>query len=176
MAYQTIKAAELFQSDQIRTSILLDVRTPAEFRQSHVPESVSMPLNTLDPTEVATLLKSKDSDAVYVICQSGQRAAKAADMLVTELDSPVSVVEGGMNEIEKLNIELTGESDKSVISIERQTRIAAGTLMLVGVLGSLWIHPGFLWLSGFVGAGLIFAGVTNTCGMGMLLARMPWNR
>ncbi len=176
MAYQTIKAAELLQSGQAKRATLLDVRTPAEFRQLHLAKSISMPLNALDSAEVQTLIKKQNSEAVYVICQSGQRAAKAAEKLAAELNSPVTVVEGGMNEIEKLDIELIQEAGKSVISIERQTRIAAGSLMLLGVLSSLWIHPGFLWLSGFVGAGLIFAGITNSCAMGLLLARMPWNR
>lgn len=61
------------------------------------------------------------------------------------------------------------------MSLERQVRIAAGTLVLVGI-GLSWVHPGFLGLSAFVGAGLVFAGITDTCGMGLMLARMPWNR
>lgn len=66
--------------------------------------------------------------------------------------------------------------DKAVISLERQVRIAAGSLVLLGVLAGAFIQPAFLILSGFVGAGLIFAGVTDWCGMGLLIARMPWNR
>jgi hypothetical protein len=65
---------------------------------------------------------------------------------------------------------------KKAISLERQVRIAAGSLVLLGVIGSLLIHPYVIGLSAFVGAGLLFAGITDTCGMGMLLARMPWNR
>lgn len=176
MTYQTVRAAELFRSGQPARQMLIDVRTPAEFRQSHLPESISMPLDTLNVSEVSELLSKRETDGILLICQSGQRAAKAAEKLADEIASPVTVVEGGLNAIEKLNIELSQGSGTKVISIERQTRIAAGSLMLLGVLGSLWIHPGFLWLSGFVGAGLIFAGVTNSCAMGLLLARMPWNR
>ena len=62
------------------------------------------------------------------------------------------------------------------MSLERQVRIAAGTLVVLGTVLGLTVHPGFIGLSAFVGAGLIFAGVTDTCGMGLLLARMPWNR
>ena len=65
---------------------------------------------------------------------------------------------------------------KAAMSLERQVRIAAGSLVLIGILLSLFVHPYLLGLSAFVGAGLVFAGITDTCGMGMLLARMPWNR
>lgn len=65
---------------------------------------------------------------------------------------------------------------RRVISLERQVRIAAGALVVAGVLLGWLVHPAFLGLSAFVGAGLVFAGVTDTCGMGLLLARMPWNR
>jgi predicted branched-subunit amino acid permease len=63
-----------------------------------------------------------------------------------------------------------------VISLERQVRVAAGFLVLSGALLSQFVNPAFIWLSGFVGAGLIFAGATDWCGMGMLIARMPWNQ
>ena len=63
-----------------------------------------------------------------------------------------------------------------VISLERQVRIAAGAIVLTGVLLACFVHPGFIWLSGFVGAGLVFAGITDFCGMGLLLAKLPWNK
>ena len=65
---------------------------------------------------------------------------------------------------------------KKAVSLERQVRIAAGSLVVIGVALGLLVHPVLFGLSGFVGAGLVFAGVTDTCGMGMMLARMPWNR
>ena len=66
--------------------------------------------------------------------------------------------------------------ERSVISLERQVRIAAGALVLLGTLAGVFIHPAGYWLAGFIGAGLAYAGVTNFCGMSMLLARMPWNQ
>jgi hypothetical protein len=63
-----------------------------------------------------------------------------------------------------------------MISLERQVRIAAGSLVLIGSALAWWVHPAFIGLAAFVGAGLVFAGATDTCGMGLLLARMPWNR
>jgi len=68
------------------------------------------------------------------------------------------------------------EGGGNAISIERQVRIAAGLLVFFGVLLGVWVHPGFLAISAFVGAGLAFAGITDTCGMAMMLAKMPWNR
>ncbi len=84
------------------------------------------------------------------------------------------VVEGGL----AAYIEAGGETLKGSahISLERQVRITAGSLVLLGVLLSIFVHRGFLILSGFVGAGLIFAGISDLCGMGILLAKMPWNR
>jgi hypothetical protein len=67
-------------------------------------------------------------------------------------------------------------SGRKVVSLERQVRIAAGTIVLVGVILAAFVNPAFVWLSGFVGAGLVFSGVTNFCGMGLVLARAPWNR
>jgi hypothetical protein len=65
---------------------------------------------------------------------------------------------------------------KKVLSLERQVRVAAGLLVLTGVILGTWVHPGFHGLAGFVGAGLVFAGLTDWCGMAMLLAKMPWNQ
>ena len=65
---------------------------------------------------------------------------------------------------------------KKAMSLERQVRVAAGSLVLLGVALAALVHPGFVGLAAFVGAGLLFAGLTDTCGMGLLLARMPWNR
>ena len=69
-----------------------------------------------------------------------------------------------------------GRAGRKSIWLERQVRIAAGSLVVLGALLGWLVHPAFVGLSAFVGAGLVFAGVTDTCGMGMVLARMPWNR
>ena len=65
---------------------------------------------------------------------------------------------------------------KKVMSLERQVRIAAGSLVVIGAVVGQFVHPGGFGLSAFIGAGLVFAGVTDTCGMGMMIAKMPWNR
>jgi Flp pilus assembly protein TadB len=114
------------------------------------------------------------SQPVYLLCASGQRAAKASEQLQGDLDNQLVIVEGGMNALKELGIDLAKGSG-NIISLERQVRIAAGSLVVLGVILGFAVNPGFYGLSAFVGAGLVFAGVTDSCGMGMVLARMPWN-
>jgi hypothetical protein len=83
-------------------------------------------------------------------------------------------VEGGTKACEHTDLPLV--RGKKAISLERQVRIVAGSLVLIGVILGTWVHPYFYGLSGFVGAGLLFAGISDTCGMGMLLSKMPWNQ
>ena len=75
----------------------------------------------------------------------------------------------------KANLPVTRSAGK-VISLERQVRIAAGAMVLTGVLLARFVNFNFIWLSGFVGAGLIFAGITDFCGMGLIIAKLPWNK
>ncbi len=154
---------------------LVDVRTPAEFREVHVPQAVNEPLDALRPEALARAGRLSAGKPVYLLCHSGARAARAAERLSAAGFSDPVVVEGGTLAWIEAGFEVE-RSAKKAVSLERQVRIAAGALVLTGVLLSLWVHPGFLALAGFVGAGLIFAGVTDWCGMGLLLARLPWNR
>ena len=88
--------------------------------------------------------------------------------------SELQSVDGGMNSWNELKYPVV--KGQKVMSIERQVRIAAGFLVLMGVSLGLFVHLAFIGISAFVGAGLVFAGLTDTCGMGLLIARMPWNR
>ena len=151
---------------------LLDVRTPVEFREVHVDFARNVPLDRLD----AQALKAKRSDSsgpVYVICRSGNRGKQACEKLAAAgLD--VVNVEGGTLAWEAAGLPVI--RGKKAISLERQVRIVAGFLVLLGAVLAMTVHPYFAGLSAFIGAGLMFAGITDTCGMGMLLARMPWNQ
>ena len=89
--------------------------------------------------------------------------------------NPVSCVEGGMAAWEKMGLPVE-RGPSAVISIERQVRIGAGALVLIGTVLAWIVHPGFIVVPGFVGAGLVFAGITDYCGMGRVLCKMPWNR
>lgn len=152
-------------------AVLLDVRTPVEFAEVHVPQARNIPLAELNPDA----LSLDKGQPVYLLCRSGQRATKAAQKLAGKHFSQAVVVEGGTLAWIEANLPVTRGTAK-VISLERQVRIAAGFLVLAGFLGGWFLNHWFFILSGFVGAGLIFAGITDFCGMGLLLARMPWNR
>lgn len=149
---------------------LIDVRTPAEYRAVHVPQAQNVPLDQLS----SQAIPAGTDETVYVICQSGGRSMKACQALLAEGRTQVVNVTGGTGAWEKAGYDVV--RGQQTISLERQVRIAAGSLVLSGVALGWLVHPAFYGLSAFVGAGLIFAGVTDTCGMGLLLARMPWNR
>ncbi|WP_220812858.1 rhodanese-like domain-containing protein [Pseudomonas paralcaligenes] len=161
---------------QGRTCFLVDVRSPAEYRAGHIAGARNEPLDSLDPGLLAARLRGEGlgaGDELYLICQKGQRARQAAERLSALLPG-VQVVEGGTEAC--LACGLPGEGSGSGLELQRQVQIAAGSLVLLGVILGTWLHPGWYLLSGFVGAGLTFAGLSGTCGLALLLARMPWNR
>lgn len=148
--------------------VLIDVRTPVEFREVHAAGARNVPLDRLDPAAVPA------AGPVYVICKSGGRGKQACDRLRAAGRTNAVNVEGGTEAWAAAGLPVV--RGKKAVSLERQVRIAAGALVLVGAALAWFVHPGFVGLAAFIGAGLVFAGVTDTCGMGMLLARMPWNR
>jgi rhodanese-related sulfurtransferase len=152
-------------------ALLLDVRTAGEFAAEHIDGAILLPLHDLGKESAEAALAGR-KDCV-VICQGGRRAETAAQKLEGWGFSPV-VLAGGVNAWKTAGLPL--ERGRGVISLERQVRIAAGLLVLTGVLCGWLVNPAWFGLAAFVGAGLVFAGVTDFCGMGMLLARMPWNR
>jgi len=161
---QTILAAQ-------PSAPVIDVRTPVEFAEVHVPQARSVPLDELKPGS----LQLAKEQPVYLLCRSGQRATKAAEKFAKEGFTQPVVVAGGTLAWIEANLPVTRSAVK-VISLERQVRIVAGAIVLSGVLLSRLVNFNFIWLSGFVGAGLVFAGITDFCGMGLLLAKMPWNK
>jgi rhodanese-related sulfurtransferase len=154
---------------------LLDVRTPVEFAEVHVPQAQNEPLDRLEPKAFCAAKNLSPTSPVYILCRSGGRATKAAEMFAREGFDNCVVVEGGTLAWCAAGLPVNRSAVK-VISLERQVRIAAGLLVLTGILLARFVHPGFIGLSAFVGAGLVFAGITDWCGMGMLLAKMPWNQ
>ena len=170
MSIQTITPARLAELAKHRPVELLDVRTPAEFGEVHISFARNMPLDRLDPKA----LSGRNADEpVYVVCRSGSRGQKACEKFAAAGFPNVVNVEGGTLACVEAGLPVV--RGRKVMSLERQVRIAAGSLVLLGV-GLGFLHPAFFGLAGFVGAGLVFAGITDTCGIGMLLAKMPWNR
>lgn len=153
--------------------ILLDVRTPSEFSARRAVGARNIPLDII-PATIAAKELPKDSP-ICVLCEKGGRATIAADHLIKGGHRDVHVVTGGTEFWAASGLPTEG-SGRKVMSIERQVRIGAGILVLTGVILGFLINPGFFGLSAFIGAGLVFAGITDWCGMGLLLARAPWNR
>ncbi len=149
---------------------LIDVRTAVEFAEVHALGARNMPLDRLDPASFA----GDGQRPVYLICKSGSRARQACQKLMDAGVRNAMCVEGGIDAW--LAAGLPVERQEGVLSLERQVRIVAGLLVLIGVILGAWLSSWFYLLSAFVGAGLVFAGVTNFCGMALLLAKLPWNR
>jgi rhodanese-related sulfurtransferase len=148
---------------------LVDVRTPMEFSTLRADRARLLPLDQL----TAAALPAERR--VALICQSGGRARQAAQKLRAAGREDVVVVEGGTDAWSAAGLPCIRGTSRSW-SLERQVRVAAGSLVTLGVGLGWLIHPAFYGVSLFVGLGLIFAGVTDTCGMGLLLAKLPWNR
>jgi rhodanese-related sulfurtransferase len=153
---------------------LIDVRTPAEFREVHAEGARSIPLNRLDPGAIIASRGDRAGEPLYVLCQTGGRARKACEQFAAAGYPNAVVVEGGTLAWERAGLPVV--RGRKAMSLERQVRVAAGALVLLGTALGAFLHPGFLAVAAFVGAGLVFAGITDTCGMAMLLARMPWNQ
>jgi len=172
-----ISAKDFFQV--IRSEVMplvIDVRTVAEVGSEYLDGCVNMPLHELSCTKVQTCVTEKKAagQPIYLLCGTGKRAVSAIEKLADDVTNPLLVVEGGIQALKQAGC-YVNQGKGTVIPLERQVRIAAGSLVLLGVLLGAFLNPGFYALSAFVGAGLIFAGITDTCAMGMLLARMPWN-
>ena len=175
MAITTISPQELAARQQ-RGDVceLIDVRTPVEFREVHVTFARNEPLDRLDPSALISVRNGASQQSLYVICRSGNRANQACEKFIAAGFTNIINVSGGTQAWEQAGLPVT--RGQKAISLERQVRIAAGLLVVIGAALGYFYDPIWIGVSAFVGAGLVFAGITDTCGMGMLLARMPWNQ
>ncbi len=150
---------------------VLDVRMPMERAAESVAGARLVPLDELEQRldDVRALPAPR-----LILCRTGRRSALAQEALARLGVGALTVIEGGLEAWKLAGGPIVTGAPR--MSLERQVRVAAGSLVVVGALLAWLVHPGFLALSAFVGAGLVFAGLTDTCGMGMLLAKMPWNR
>jgi len=152
---------------------ILDVRTPGEFASLRIAGSVNVPFERLDPP--ALLARFGADTPLYCVCQTGTRSQLAADRLRAAGFTNVVHVDGGTNAWTSAKLPLL-RGERSVISLERQVRIAAGLISVLGIITGALIHPAGYVVSALVGGGLVYAGMSNTCGMSMVLARLPWNQ
>ncbi len=173
-SFETISATRLAELDRQGKVELVDVRTPMEFQEIHASIARNVPLDTLDPQALMKQRQSTADDPLYLICKSGSRGAKACQKFIDAGFAGIVNVDGGTEAWAAAGLPVV--RGKKGVSLERQVRIAAGFLVLLGVTLSLTVNQYFIGLSAFVGAGLLFAGLTDTCAMGMMLAKMPWNQ
>lgn len=174
MSCRSISVTELMRRrDRGEFVELIDVRTPAEFRTVHAEMARNVPLDQLQP-QALVAERTDQSAPLYLICQAGTRGAKAAERFIQAGYENVVNVEGGTRAWAQAGLPVV--RGKTTMSLERQVRIAAGAIVLVSALMGIVVHPYFSAIAAFVGGGLMFAGLTDTCAMGMLIARMPWNQ
>ena len=153
---------------------LVDVRLPPEFREVHVAGAKNVPFDRLSAERLSVALSENGNSSVYFICKVGKRSMKACEKARAFGVSNVVSVEGGTDACVALGLPV--ERGKKAVSLERQVRIAAGGLVLAGGVLAVAVNPLWAILPALVGAGLVFSGVTDTCGMAVLLTKMPWNR
>jgi rhodanese-related sulfurtransferase len=152
---------------------LIDVRTPAEYREAHIDFARNVPLDRLDPSAVFTARGGRTEEPVYLICRTGGRASQACQKLLAAGLNAVNV-EGGTEAWDAAGLPVV--RGRKAISLERQTRIVIGIIVLASALLAAVVHPYWIGLTAFMGAGLIFSGVTDFCGLALILGRMPWNQ
>lgn len=143
--------------------LLIDVRTRPEYVEEHIPGSVHVPLH-----KVSRFADTLSDVEVVVVCRTDSRARRAAAQL-----AKAKVLRGGIMEYKRAGGPVEGKS--APWSVQRQVRLVAGSLVVIGSVLAYVVNPAWLLLSGFVGAGLAFAGATDTCGMAKVLARLSGN-
>ena len=174
---ENISPQELLDRLENNSIRVIDVRTPREFSNLHIQNAENIPLDRLDAMSLASS-PGKDG-LLYFICQSGGRSKKACDSMLAAGFKKAINIDGGTVACEAAGLPVV--RGRKAISLERQVRITAGSLVFAGVLLSAFsgidqIKLAGLFLAGFIGAGLVFAGITDTCGMGIVIAKMPWNQ
>jgi len=152
-------------------AVLIDIRESDEFAREHIPGAHHVPLSGFSPKDFPG---DRGKIAIFH-CASGARTASAAPQILSSGFAEVYMLEQGLTGWKKAG-QITIVNRKMPISIQRQVQITAGTMVLIGVVLGFAVSPWFFLLSGLVGAGLTFAGLSGTCAMASLLAVMPWNR
>ena len=152
--------------------VVIDVRSAAEFGAMHIRGSYNVPLPLL--SEHTDELAARLGSRVALVCQSGARAEQARQRLATSGISSASVLTGGVPGFAAAGGDVVRGKDRW--DLERQVRLAAGSLVVLGLAGGKFVSPKIRMLAGAVGTGLTFSAATNTCAMGQALSAMPWNK
>ena len=166
-----LSPAEVATRLKIGRAVLVDVRESDEYARTHIPGALSRPLSSFESAG----LKIEPSREVVFTCRTGMRTGTNCDRLAAAVDGEAYVLEGGLDAWSRQGLPVR-ENTKAPLEMMRQVQIGAGGLVLLGALLGILVHPGFLGIPIFVGAGLLMAGITGFCGMARLLALAPWNR
>ena len=166
----TITPSEL-KSLQGQGVTLVDVREPVEHAEAHLSGATLIPLGEIERRAG----EIDRTQPVVVMCRSGKRGGQAVAKLEVMGFTGLRNLEGGILAWQAAGLPV-GRAEQKVFPLMQQVQIIIGTGVLAGVILSRLVHPDFVWLTAFFGAGLVFAGTTGWCGLAILMSKMPWNR
>lgn len=167
-------------TDEARTRLheltVIDVRTPGEFASGHLPGALNIPLDRIEDA-LPELRGAADRGEVLVVCASGARSENACRTLAGHGVTAATLAGGtGAWAAGGHDLHRPGGGPRASWAMERQVRLTAGAVVLLGLLLGLLVHPAFQLLSAGIAAGLVLSAVTDTCGMAVVLGRLPHNR
>jgi rhodanese-related sulfurtransferase len=163
-----VEPSELKQLQLEEEITLIDVREPGEYASEHIEGAILVPLSTISHDKLPSTSKN-----IILYCQSGKRSQQAAQQL-SATGLKIRQLQGGINAWKQEGFAIKINKN-APISMMRQVQIVAGSLVVIGTLLGAFVSPWFLIITGFVGSGLVFAGITNTCALAILLAKLPYN-
>lgn len=171
MKYKNITAAEAQQWINDKQAIVIDVREPAEFANKHIAGATLLPVGKISANDLPQTDKK-----VIIYCQKGARGNNACVKLKNEDDTVVVYnLVGGIESWIKEGFDVI-QGESKVLPLDRQVQLTIGLLALSGSAAGYFVNPLFMLLPAFLGAGLTFAGLSGTCGLALLMAKMPWNQ
>ena len=171
MTVKTLTPEEAFARVERGDAVIVDIREVDEYARNHIAGAQSQPLSVAQNQGI----RAEPDQTVIFTCSSGMRTAAHCGNLAESFGGPAFMIDGGLDAWTKAGLPVEIDR-KAPLELMRQVQIAAGSLVLLGVLLGWFFAPGFFLLSAFVGAGLTFAGATGFCGMARLLSALPWNR
>ncbi|MFG2750871.1 rhodanese-like domain-containing protein [Streptomyces xanthophaeus] len=155
---------------------VIDVRTPGEYASGHLPGAVNVPLDRIAQS-LPELRRSAEDRTLLLVCASGARSQSAARTLASQGVTATSLTGGTRSwSARGYGLDYPAEGRRSVWAMERQVRLTAGSLVLIGLTLGLLVHPAFQLLAAGIGAGFVFSALTDTCGMALVLGLLPFNR
>ncbi len=172
---QEVDAATVKSGLDAQRIILVDVRELGEYTGEHISGAKLVSLSRFNPEEIRLLGEKQSDKKVVLYCQSGNRSGKAARQLLDAGFTSATHLQSGLLAWKQAGYP-TAVNKNAPISIMRQVQIVAGTLVFTGTILGAFVSPWFLVISGFVGAGLVFSGVSGTCALGFLLTKLPYNQ